>query len=214
MFVSNPFVQRPWARDIIKSVSSGWWALFLSGIVSIIAGALILLIDWTVADLAVFLGALLICRGIFTMFGLPLDGSARGWTIGLGFLEVAVGIAVLAWPAPTLLVIAAVIGFWVLFNGVMTITASVGARRILPYWGLFLALGAVETILSFWLLSRPGLTLVATVLAIGLWTLIYGVILTIVSVEVKNLPARFDKGVQEPTTTSLTDSRPLVSRAS
>jgi uncharacterized membrane protein HdeD (DUF308 family) len=214
MLVTNPLVQRPWAREVIKSVSSGWWALFLSGVVSIVAGALILLINWSVADLAVFLGVLLICRGIFTMFSLPLDGSARGWAIGLGLLEAAVGIAVWVWPGPTLLVIAAFIGFWVLFNGVMTITGSVSARGILPYWGLFLALGVAETILSFWLLSRPGLTLVATVIAIGLWSLIYGVILTIVAVDLKNLPARLDRGHDEPSTTSLTDSRSRVSRAS
>jgi uncharacterized membrane protein HdeD (DUF308 family) len=185
----------------------------LSGVVSIVAGALILLIHWTVADLAVFLGALLIFRGIFTMFSFPLDGSARGWAIGLGLLEAAVGIAVLVWPGPTLLVIAAFIGFWVLFNGVMTITGSISARRILPYWGLFLGLGVVETLLSFWLLSRPGLTLVATVLAIGLWSLIYGVILTIVAIDLKNFPARLESGRQKSGATSFADSRSRVSRA-
>jgi uncharacterized membrane protein HdeD (DUF308 family) len=214
MLVTNPLVQRPWAREIIKSVSSGWWALFLSGVVSIVAGALILLIHWSVADLAVFLGALLVCRGIFTMFSVPLDGSARRWAIGLGLLEAAVGIAVWVWPGPTLLVIAAVIGFWVLFSGVMTITGSVSARRILPYWGVFLALGVVETILSFWLLTRPGVTLVATVIAIGLWSLIYGVILTVVAVDLKNLPGRLESSHDESSTTSLTDSRSRVSRVS
>jgi uncharacterized membrane protein HdeD (DUF308 family) len=213
MLVSNPFVRRPWARDVIKSVSSGWWSLFLSGVISIVAGALILLVHWSVADLAVFIGALLVFRGFFTMFSLPLDGSARGWAIGLGLLEAAVGIAVWVWPGPTLLVIAAFIGFWVLFSGIITITGSISARHILPYWGLFLGLGVAETILSFWLLTRPGLTLVASVLAIGLWSLIYGVILTIVAVELKNLPARLDRGHDEHGATSLADSRPRVSRA-
>jgi uncharacterized membrane protein HdeD (DUF308 family) len=213
MLVSNPLVQRPWARDVVKSVSSGWWSLFLSGVISIVAGALILLVHWSVADLAVFIGALLVFRGFFTMFSLPLDGSARGWAIGLGLLEAGVGIAVWVWPGPTLLVIAAFIGFWVLFSGVMTITSSISARHILPYWGLFLGLGVAETILSFWLLTRPGLTLVASVLAIGLWSLIYGVILTIVAVDLKNLPARLDRGHEESGTTSLADSRQRVSRA-
>ena len=213
MLVSNPLVQRPWARDVIKSVSSGWWSLLLSGVISIVAGALILLVHWSVADLAVFIGALLVFRGFFTMFSFPLDGSARGWAIGLGLLEAAVGIAVWVWPEPTLLVIAAFIGFWVLFSGIITITGSISARHILPYWGLFLGLGVVETILSFWLLSRPGLTLVASVLAIGLWSLIYGVVLTIVAVDLKNLPARLDRGREESGTMSLADSRQRVSRA-
>jgi uncharacterized membrane protein HdeD (DUF308 family) len=166
-----------------------------------------------VADLAVFIGALLVCRGIFTMFSRPLDGSARGWAIGLGVLEAAVGVAVWVWPGPTLLVIAAFIGFWVLFSGVLTITGSVSGRHVLPYWGLFLGLGVAETVLSFWLLTRPGLTLVAAVIAIGLWSLVYGVILVIVALDLRNLPARLERGHQEPGTRSLADSRPRVSRA-
>src|SRR6516165_6020705 len=59
----------------------------------------------------------------------------------------------------------------------MTIAGSISARAVLPYWGLYLGLGIVEMIVSFWLLNRPGLTLVATVIAIGLWSMIYGRIL-------------------------------------
>src|SRR4029078_8650762 len=119
----------------------GWWVLFITGLISVVAGGVILLVDWSVGDLAVFLGTLLVVRVVLMMFGAPLDGSLRGWAIALGLLEVGVGIAMFAWPEPTLLVVAAVIGWWVLFSGVMTITGSISGRRILPYWGLFLALG-------------------------------------------------------------------------
>jgi hypothetical protein len=57
-----------------------------------------LVIRWSVGELAIFLDALLLFRGIFTMFSLPLDGSARGWSIALGLLEIAVGVAVWVWP--------------------------------------------------------------------------------------------------------------------
>jgi uncharacterized membrane protein HdeD (DUF308 family) len=213
MLVTNPLAPRSWGREVVKSVSSGWWVLLLSGIVSIVAGGVILLVDWSVSDLAVFLGALLIVRGVFNMVTLPLDGSARGWAVALGLLEVGAGIAVLVWPDPTLLVIAAFIGWWVLFSGVMTIIGSISARRILPYWGLFLALGIFEAIVGVWLLERPGLTLLATVLAIGLWSIIYGIVLAAISIELKNLPARFDeleRGVDAP---PMTDTRPRPARA-
>jgi uncharacterized membrane protein HdeD (DUF308 family) len=193
-------------------VSSGWWTLLLSGIISVVAGGLILLIRWSIGDLAVFLGVLFLFRGVFTMFSVPFDGSARGWSIALGVLEVAVGVAVWVWPEPTLLVIAALIGWWVLFSGVMTIAGSIGSRRVLPYWGLYLALGIAEMILSFWLLARPGLTLVATVLAIGLWSMIYGAVLVVVSIDLKNLPARLDKADGELGGPSLADSRPRAQR--
>jgi uncharacterized membrane protein HdeD (DUF308 family) len=214
MLVTNPLAPRAWSRDVVKSVSSGWWVLLISGVVSIVAGGFILIIDWSVNDLAVFLGALFIVRGIVNTLSLPLDGSMRGWAVALGLLEVGVGIAVLLWPDPTLLVIAAFIGWWVLFSGVMTIVGSITARRYLPYWGLFLALGIFEAVVAVWLLQRPGLTLLATILAIGLWSITYGIVLTAASIEVKHVPERLDDLEREFNTTSLPDSRPRAARAS
>ena len=77
MLVTNPLAPRSWSRQLVRSVSSGWWVLLLSGIVSIVAGGIILLVDWSVNDLAIFLGVLFIVRGVFNMMSLPLDGSAR-----------------------------------------------------------------------------------------------------------------------------------------
>jgi uncharacterized membrane protein HdeD (DUF308 family) len=50
-----------------------------------------------------------------------------------------------------------------------------------------LAWGILETLLSIWLLARPGLTLVAAVLAIGFWSLFYGVMLVILAFQLRTL---------------------------
>jgi uncharacterized membrane protein HdeD (DUF308 family) len=212
MLVTNPLAPKSWSRELVRSVSSGWWVLLLSGIVSIVAGGIILLVDWSLNDLALFLGVLFIVRGVFNMMSLPLDGSMRGWAVALGLLEVGVGIAVIVWPDPTLLVIAAFIGWWVLFSGVMTVVGSISARQILPYWGLFLALGILEAVVGVWLLYRPGLTLLATVFAIGLWAILYGIVLTAASIELKNLPDRLDELERPVTTTSMGEPRPMTAR--
>jgi uncharacterized membrane protein HdeD (DUF308 family) len=213
MLLTNPLAPRSWSREIVRSVSSGWWVLLLSGIVSIVAGGIILLVDWSVHDLAIFLGVLFIVRGVLGMLSIPLDGSVRGWAVALGLLEVGVGIAVIVWPEPTLLVIAAFIGWWVLFSGVMAVVGSISARRILPYWGLFLALGILEAVVGVWLLNRPGLTLLATVFAIGLWAIIYGIVLSAASIELKNLPDRFDDLERQFNGTSTAEPRPRPARA-
>jgi uncharacterized membrane protein HdeD (DUF308 family) len=207
MLVTNPLAPRTLAREVVRSVARGWWALLIIGIVSVAAGGLILIIDWSVEDLAVFLGTLLVVRGVLMMFSLPLDGSARGWAIVMGLLELGAGIALFAWPEPTLLVVAAFIGWWVLFSGVMTVAGSVSARRVLPYWGLWLALGIAEVVIAFWLLQQPGLTLISTVLAIGLWSIFYGVVLTAASIELKNLPRRFDQTQREIDGLPMSDAR-------
>jgi len=213
MLVTNPLAPRKsWSRELVQSVSSGWWVLLLSGIVSIVAGGIILLVDWSLNDLAIFLGVLFIVRGVFNMLSLPLDGSVRGWAVALGLLEAGVGIAVIVWPDPTLYVIAAFIGWWILFSGVMTVVGSVTARRILPYWGLFLALGILEAVVGVWLLNRPGLTLLATVFAIGLWAILYGIVLTTAAIELKNLPDRLDeleRQISPMSMESMDKSRPV-----
>ena len=75
MIVTNPFSVRSWTRAQIENVSRGWWVLLLTGVISVVIGGLVLSIDWTVSDLAVFLGALLLFRGIFMMFSVPVDGA-------------------------------------------------------------------------------------------------------------------------------------------
>jgi uncharacterized membrane protein HdeD (DUF308 family) len=212
MLVTNPLGTRSWSRELVRSISSGWWVLLVSGIVSIVAGGIILLVDWSLGDLAAFLGALFIVRGVLNMLSLPLDGSVRGWAVALGLLEVGVGIAVVVWPDPTLLVIAAFIGWWVLFSGIMTITGSISARRLLPYWGVFLGLGILEAVLGVWLLYRPGITLLATVLAIGLWSIFYGIVLAMAAIDLKNLPDHLDD-LERQFDAQLSDSRPRAAHA-
>ncbi len=194
MIVTSPTdTIRSWTRSQVEIVSRGWWVLLVSGIVSIVAGGIIAFADWTVGDLAVFIGTLLIIRGLFTTFSFPVDGSLRMWSVVLGLVEVAVGVSVWAWPDPTLLIVAFYIGWLLLFRGVMTIIGSVSGRRFLPYWGVILVAGILEVLVAFYLLGRPGLTLVATVLAIGLTAVFYGVLETVLAFEVKRLPDRFDE---------------------
>lgn len=194
MIVTSPIdTIGSWTRAQIEMMSRGWWVLLTTGIVGIVAGGIIVFADWTVGGLAVFIGTLLILRGFLTTVSIPVDGSLRTWSVVLGLIEVAVGVSVWVWPDPTLLVIAFYIGWLLMFRGVMTIIGSVAGRRFVPYWGVVLVAGIIEVLVAFYLLGRPGLTLVATVLAVGLTTVFYGVLEVALAFEVKQLPDRLDK---------------------
>ncbi|MBV8560869.1 MAG: DUF308 domain-containing protein [Acidimicrobiia bacterium] len=194
MLVTNPFSDlRSWTRGHVEQVSRGWWALLLMGLVSLVAGGIIIANDWTISDLAVFISVLLIIEGVFTLVGSPIDGSARTWSIVAGLVEIGTGIAIWVWPGQTLLVVAFFIGWLLLFRGIMATAGSIAARHLMPYWGWILALGIVEVLVAFYLLSRPALTLVAAVLAIGLVAMFYGVMEIVLAFEVKHLPRRFDE---------------------
>ena len=203
MIISNPLQKGSWGEAEAARVGKRWWVLAMTGLISVLAGGLVLSINWTVGDLAVFLGAILIFRGFFTMFSLPIDGSSQGWAVALGILEVGIGIALWVWPGPTLLVVAAFIGWWVMFSGIMTIAGAITGRGVNPYWGLMLAFGILEVGISFWLLGRPDITLVAALLAIGLWSIVYGIIQMVLAFDVKRAGERISTlagGTGEPST--------------
>src|SRR4051794_17618766 len=199
MIVTSPIDEfRAWTRAQTEAVSKGWWVLLLTGVVSIVAGGIIVFVDWTVDDLVVFVGTLLILRGAFTMFSIPVDGSVRTWSVALGVVEVFVGIGVFAWPGPELLVVALSIGWLLLFRGSMASVGAISSRKVLPFWGLVLVTGILEVVGALYLLGRPALTLVATVLVIGFATVLYGVLEVVAAFEVKNLRQRFDQLSGEP----------------
>jgi uncharacterized membrane protein HdeD (DUF308 family) len=194
MIVTSPIEElRTWTRAQVDAVSKGWWVLLVSGLVGIIAGAVIVFTEWTVDDLVVFVGTLLIVRGVLTLFSVPVDGSLRTWSVVLGVVEIFVGIGVFLWPGPALLVVAASIGWLLLFRGTLAIIGSISSRKLLPYWGLVLVTGILEVVVALYLLGQPSVTLVAAVLAIGFATMLYGVLEIVAALEVRNLPRQLDR---------------------
>ena len=67
------------------------------------------------------------------------------------------------------------------------------SRRYLPYWALVLVTGVVEAAVALYLLTRPDITLIAAVLAIGFASMLYGALEIVAAFEGKKLPQRFDE---------------------
>ena len=174
-----------WNRTVERA-SRRWWAILLSGMLSVAAGVIILSINWTLADLAVFLGAFLIFRGFVQTFNAPLGGSGWAYYSAGGLLCVAAGLFVLAWPGPTLLITAIFIGVAVVVFGTMNIAGAITNRRWASYWWVVLVLGIIEIVLGLWLLRRPGLTLAVAITATGFWALFVGVMQIVVSFEIRH----------------------------
>jgi uncharacterized membrane protein HdeD (DUF308 family) len=191
--VLNPITVNQLDHDAAEAASKAWPILVISGIVSIVAGVLILSIQWTVSDLALFVSILFIVRGVFTGLTRPLDGSGRAWNLFIGGLEILVGIAFVAWPGVTLLTLAIFIGAWVLVSGIFNIIGAI-ANRDVSLWWLFLIVGIIEVVLGLALLDRPELTLALAIAVAGIWAVVAGALQIAAGIELKNLPAKLAKG--------------------
>ena len=70
--------------DEAEQVAKDWWLFLLAGLISLVFGALILSIDWSVDGLAAFIGTLFIIQGAAWAITRPLDGGTRSTNIIAG----------------------------------------------------------------------------------------------------------------------------------
>jgi uncharacterized membrane protein HdeD (DUF308 family) len=190
-------------RNTAKQVARNWWVLLLSGLVLIVAGALIFSIDWTIRDLATFIGALFIFQGVAEALTTGIDARVRRANVITGLLSIGAGVLIIVWPQPGLLAVAIVLGAWLIVMGTLAITGAFAAREFLPNWWLLLIVGLLEIPLGVLALANPGATLAALITVAGIWAVAIGVTRIVLAFEVKRLPDYVDRAFDAPSRNGL-----------
>jgi uncharacterized membrane protein HdeD (DUF308 family) len=189
---SVPFAYKL-TRDAAKQIARNWWVLLVSGAVLIVAGVLIFSIDWTIRELATFIGALFVFQGVAEALTTGIDARVRRANVITGLLSIAAGVLIIVWPEPGLVAVAIVLGAWLIVSGTLAITGAFAARQLLPNWWLLLIVGLLEIPLGVLALANPGATLAALITVAGIWAVVIGVMRIVLAFEVKRLPDEVDR---------------------
>ena len=195
-------------RDAAQQIARNWWVLLLNGAVLIVAGFLIFSIDWTVRDLATFIGALFIFQGLAEALTTGIDARVRQANVIVGLLSIATGVLIIVWPEPGLLAVAIVLGAWLIVMGTFAISGAVAARDVLPDWWLLLIVGLLEIPLGVLALANPGATLVALITVAGIWAIALGVMRVVIAFDVKRLPTYVDQAWADPSHNGVASDAP------
>jgi uncharacterized membrane protein HdeD (DUF308 family) len=179
-------------RTVAEQIARSWWVLLLNGIVLVVAGFLIFSIDWTIRELATFIGALFIVQGVFQALTTGIDARVRRANVVTGLLSIATGVLIIVWPGPGLLALAIVLGAWLIAVGTLTVSGAIAARDVVPDWWLLLIIGLLEIPLGVLALANPGATLAALVTVAGIWAVAVGVVRIVLAFQVKRLPEIVD----------------------
>jgi uncharacterized membrane protein HdeD (DUF308 family) len=172
-------------REVAEQIRHLWWIPLLTGVVSIGFGLAILATDWTVRTLVVITGLVFIIRGIALAFSPAYAGRTSGEQVVAGIAGVIAGVVLVAWPGPSLLVLAFFTGAWLAVSGSFHIVTSFSRRRELPQWGFTGTLGVIELLLGVWAMRRPEATLALLITIIGLWAVLTGVIYCVLAFEIR-----------------------------
>jgi len=104
-------------------------------------------------------------------------GRHWGWVLSFGIITLLAGIAVLAWPGETLLVLAVLFGVQLIIAGLFRFVAAFatddasGGTRV-----LLALLGVLSVIIGLWAVRHVLLTLLALVVLLGIFWVVNGAI--------------------------------------
>ncbi len=173
-------------RDVL---SKNWWILLLRGIAAIVFGILAIALP----GLTLFM--LVIAFGIYTLFDGVIEiwngfshrrTNDRWWVdILIGLAGVIGGILIMSLPGVTAVVAIYFIGAWMAITGILQIIAALRLRaEISNEWWLILS-GVLSVIVGLYFLAFPGKGAVSLVWVIGIYAILFGVMMAVLSFQAR-----------------------------
>ncbi|WP_274473913.1 HdeD family acid-resistance protein [Mangrovimonas aestuarii] len=93
-----------------------------------------------------------------------------------GIVMIILAILIFRHPLNTIVGLALYIGISLLITGIIEIVGAIQVKNFYDNWRWGLAVGILEMIFAFVLLSNPGLTAATIPFVVGLWLIIHGVL--------------------------------------
>ena len=125
-------------RDLVEDTAEHWWVFLLNGIAWLVFALLVFQWDYTTVYAVSFLFGVVAFFAAANEF-MHMAVSTTGWKIVhgiLGVLFVIAGFWALAHPHTAFSTLAAVIGFFVLFKGILDVTIGLTTRAVFDLWWL------------------------------------------------------------------------------
>jgi len=118
-------------------------------------------------------------------------GRHWGWALAYGILTLIAGVAVLAWPSETLLVLAVLFGVQLIVSGIFRFVAALASEDLTGGTRVLLALlGVLSIIIGLWAVRHVLITLLALTVFLGIFWVVNGVIDIFSALAHREMPAR------------------------
>ena len=182
---------------MFKSWSS---SLIARGILAFIVG--IIAIVWP----GVTILALVILFAVYCFIDAGIEATrafgsrSAGPVIGhllLALIDVAAGIVAIIWPGPTALVLVIVVAAWAFVSGFFELFLAFQSGETAGTRAFFILAGLVSIAFGVVLAARPDIGAVTLALLFGLYSMIYGVSLTILGIQGRSTGRTLDSAMSQ-----------------
>jgi uncharacterized membrane protein HdeD (DUF308 family) len=162
-------------RAVAEAYARTWWMFLVAGILWLLLGFVVLSLRPASISVCVILIAVAFWLGGVTQFALALvlEGGWRWLAVIGGTLAIAAGIAALAWPEPTLVVISVFVAWYLLIRGIFDVCMALSHTHVHGWWMPLIA-GLIGIVLGAWAIGNPDRSVLLLVSIIGIWAIFKG----------------------------------------
>ncbi len=168
-----------------------WWSFILRGIVALIFGIIVL--SWpgaTTLVLLILFGSLVLVSGIFAFIGSIVAASREekwGAEMFLGILGILIGIVTFARPGLALVTLIVIIAIWAILSGAIELFAAIELPSKTDGRILLGVAGVLSVGIGILFLAIPEVGVWTIILIIGIYSLVFSVVLFVLGFRVKGL---------------------------
>ncbi|MBT0993585.1 DUF308 domain-containing protein [Cellulomonas sp. DKR-3] len=168
-----------------------WWLPVLRGVVLLLLGLLMLFHPLeTLAAITWVFGVFAVLDGVLILLQAFVD-RAKGvmwWQVLGGLIVIGLGVVVMVWPKPTVLVLFYLVAAWILAVGLFGLVGSVVLhKRAEQTWFVALAFGLVNLVIGLLLVLNPQTSLSVVMILTGVFALVGGVLLLVSGLAARSL---------------------------
>jgi uncharacterized membrane protein HdeD (DUF308 family) len=186
------------SRDAVRGLTGSWWLFLILGVLWILFGMFVLSYNvGSLLALALFAGVTFLMTGITQVMDAGRAESWRWLYLVGGILSILAGIVAFIWPGRTLLVLAVILAWFLVFKGIVDIVGAL-VHHGRPYWWLGLILGILELLLGMWAAGYPGRSLFVFVNLVGIYAIFYGFTELFAAFQLRGLGHRLDRVAPGP----------------
>jgi uncharacterized membrane protein HdeD (DUF308 family) len=158
----------------VKELTWGWWLLVLVGLLSVVAGLIVLFKPGdSLATLAVIAGIFLLVDGILELASSFMSSTRnRGMVALFGAITAIVGVLLIRHPIGGVAAVALLIGLWLIVIGVIRLATAFDEY---DHRGWYALAGVVELIAGIVIVANPDIGFATLALLVGIGFIINGV---------------------------------------
>ncbi len=172
-----------------NQLKKGWWFLTIKGILFILFGLVALLYPGEVITTIIFyLGLIIFVEGILLIIGAIYNKKRqKSWKLWMleGIMDAIIGLFFMIYQGLTMKIFIVFIGIWAIILGVYQIITYFTVEAPPRNKFLYLITGLLAVLMGVFMVSNPFEGGKFITVTIGIFSLIFGVMLTVTSIKMR-----------------------------